>query len=170
MFIWPVAVKEIIFLNSALNPFFLKKACLLRYNLFDCQRVWYISPDINQHFTRGCVQKYHQISQRSNTIRKRKTTTSKMNVTNKNREKICCYTVKLPFCSLLKEILMVSVLPAHIALEMKTEMLRKTRKAQMKSLMINHEINYENPANVIFSILIIFTWVIFRFLRSNQRF
>lgn len=36
---------------------------------------------------------------------------------------------------------MVSVLPAHIALEMKTEMLRKTRKAQMKSMMSNQE-NY----------------------------
>lgn len=36
---------------------------------------------------------------------------------------------------------MVSVLPAHIALEMKSEMLRKTRKAQMKSMMSNQE-NY----------------------------
>lgn len=34
---------------------------------------------------------------------------------------------------------MVSVLPAHIALEMKAEMLRKTRKAQMKSMMVNEE-------------------------------
>ena len=30
---------------------------------------------------------------------------------------------------------MVSVLPPHIAFEMKTEMMRKTRKAQMKSLL-----------------------------------
>ena len=36
---------------------------------------------------------------------------------------------------------MVSVLPAHIALEMKSEMLKKTRKAQMKSIMSNQE-NY----------------------------
>jgi hypothetical protein len=34
---------------------------------------------------------------------------------------------------------MVSVLPAHIALEMKTEMLRKTRKAQMKSMLVTDE-------------------------------
>jgi hypothetical protein len=34
---------------------------------------------------------------------------------------------------------MVSVLPAHIALEMKSEMIRKTRKAQMKSMMVNDE-------------------------------
>lgn len=34
---------------------------------------------------------------------------------------------------------MVSVLPAHIALEMKAEMMRKTRKAQMKSMVGNEE-------------------------------
>lgn len=36
---------------------------------------------------------------------------------------------------------MVSVLPAHIALEMKSEMLRKTRQAQFKSMIINEEIS-----------------------------
>jgi hypothetical protein len=36
-----------------------------------------------------------------------------------------------------KELLMVSVLPAHIAFEMKTEMLAKTRYAQMRSLMLD---------------------------------
>ena len=30
---------------------------------------------------------------------------------------------------------MVSVLPAHVSFEMKTEMLRKIRKAQMKSML-----------------------------------
>jgi hypothetical protein len=39
---------------------------------------------------------------------------------------------------------MVSVLPAHIAFEMKTEMLKKTRKAQMKSLLSNDDLNYNN--------------------------
>lgn len=44
---------------------------------------------------------------------------------------------------------MVSVLPAHIALEMKSEMLRKTRKAQMKSMLVNQETNAnENSNNV----------------------
>ena len=42
---------------------------------------------------------------------------------------------------------MVSVLPAHIALEMKTEMLKKTRKAQMKSMMANHE-NYSQDFTI----------------------
>lgn len=36
---------------------------------------------------------------------------------------------------------MVSVLPAHIALEMKSEMLRKTRQAQFKSMVINEDLN-----------------------------
>lgn len=40
--------------------------------------------------------------------------------------------------------LMVSVLPVHIALEMKSEMLKKTRKAQMKSLLSNDDLNYNN--------------------------
>lgn len=39
---------------------------------------------------------------------------------------------------------MVSVLPAHIAHEMKTEMLRKTRKAQMKSMIVNQENNSQD--------------------------
>ena len=34
---------------------------------------------------------------------------------------------------------MVSVLPPHIAFEMKNEMIRKTRKAQMKSLLAHEE-------------------------------
>ena len=38
-----------------------------------------------------------------------------------------------------QELLMVSVLPAHVALEMKSEMMRKTRKAQMKSMFIEDE-------------------------------
>lgn len=33
---------------------------------------------------------------------------------------------------------MVSVLPAHIALEMKNEMLKKIRNAQLKSFISNH--------------------------------
>ncbi|RNA40559.1 adenylate cyclase type 2 [Brachionus plicatilis] len=40
-----------------------------------------------------------------------------------------------------QEMLMVSVLPAHIALEMKSEMLRKTRQAQFKSMVINEDLN-----------------------------
>ena len=40
-----------------------------------------------------------------------------------------------------QELLMVSVLPAHVALEMKSEMLRKVRKAQMKSMFIDNELN-----------------------------
>ena len=36
---------------------------------------------------------------------------------------------------------MVSVLPAHIAFEMKTEMLVKTRNAQMRSLMLDMDKN-----------------------------
>lgn len=39
----------------------------------------------------------------------------------------------------LKEQLMVSVLPAHIALEMKTKMIREIRKAQMKSYLTEDE-------------------------------
>jgi len=41
-----------------------------------------------------------------------------------------------------QELLMVSVLPAHIALEMKTEMLRKTCKAQMKSMLDSEKFFY----------------------------
>ena len=36
---------------------------------------------------------------------------------------------------------MFSVLPAHVAFEMKSEMLKKTRKAQMKSMFIDSELN-----------------------------
>lgn len=39
---------------------------------------------------------------------------------------------------------MVSVLPAHIALEMKSEMLRKTRQAQLKSMIVNEEVQSSN--------------------------
>ncbi len=41
---------------------------------------------------------------------------------------------------------MVSVLPAHIALEMKNEMLRKTRKAQMKSMLNDDEFANSYPS------------------------
>lgn len=43
---------------------------------------------------------------------------------------------------------MVSVLPAHIALEMKTEMLRKTCKAQMKSMLDSEKFYSQNETNV----------------------
>jgi hypothetical protein len=45
--------------------------------------------------------------------------------------------------------LMVSVLPAHIALEMKAEMLTKTRKAQARSIRENYLMKKENPSLVI---------------------
>jgi adenylate cyclase 2 len=47
-----------------------------------------------------------------------------------------------------QELLMVSVLPAHIALEMKTEMLRKTCKAQMKSMLDSEKFYNQNESNV----------------------
>ena len=44
---------------------------------------------------------------------------------------------------------MVSVLPPHIAFEMKNEMIRKTRKAQMKSLLAHEEsFNQSETKNV----------------------
>ena len=47
-----------------------------------------------------------------------------------------------------QEMLIVSVLPAHIALEMKTEMLRKTCKAQMKSMLDSEKFYSQNENNV----------------------
>ena len=43
---------------------------------------------------------------------------------------------------------MVSVLPAHIAFEMKTEMLRKNCKAQMKSMLDTEKFYADNENNV----------------------
>ena len=50
---------------------------------------------------------------------------------------------------------MVSVLPAHIALEMKTEMLRKTCKAQMKSMLDTDKFYSDNENNVNFYLIIL---------------
>ena len=47
-----------------------------------------------------------------------------------------------------QELLMVSVLPAHIALEMKTEMLRKMCKAQMKSMLDTEKYYLQNENSV----------------------
>jgi hypothetical protein len=58
-------------------------------------------------------------------------------------------TATIDYQKINKEMLMVSVLPAHIALEMKTEMLMKTRKAQMRSIRENYMMKKENPSFVI---------------------
>jgi hypothetical protein len=49
-----------------------------------------------------------------------------------------------------QEFLMVSVLPAHIAVEMKTEMIKKTRKAQIKSMINNNNDDFIDEAPKVF--------------------
>jgi len=61
---------------------------------------------------------------------------------------------------------MVSVLPAHIALEMKAEMLMKTRKAQMRSIRENYLTKKENPSFVITNSSFFFL-ISFQLLVSN---
>jgi hypothetical protein len=57
----------------------------------------------------------------------------------KNTIKFLNGRIKLEKEKQQQELLMVSVLPPHIAFEMKSEMLRKTRQAQLKSMIINEE-------------------------------
>lgn len=57
----------------------------------------------------------------------------------KNTIKFLNGRIKLEKEKQQQELLMVSVLPAHIAFEMKSEMLRKTRQAQLKSMITIEE-------------------------------
>jgi hypothetical protein len=70
--------------------------------------------------------------------------------TYKNTIKFLNGRIKLEKEKQQQEILMVSVLPAHIALEMKAEMLQKIRKAQLKSFLNNNnnsiDENYPNKS------------------------